>query len=342
MPYQTLVIERHPRVLVVRLNNPPRNLIDMTVVDELAALVKGLRGDREVRAVVITGDPHEVFAAHFDVEVIHSLARGLPLTIGPGLASVIWPVIAALDRLPGVDAALQRTPAAGASALLRMHRLFNRMGQSDVVFVAAINGMALGGGLELALACDLRLMSTGGTACVGLPEGLIGILPGGGGTQRLTRAIGPARALRMMLEGTVLTAGEALELGLVQAAVPSEELLEAAMTTAARAAQRSPWTVAMLKHSVYGGVGRRLEAGLLLEQRGLVVTSTSAQGRRGMQALLDRFPSRSPVPARTLLDALAGDAAIDLGGDEQLTPGGAQVQRDGAGVPSTGESRRGR
>jgi enoyl-CoA hydratase len=316
VPYQTLTLERHDRVLLVRLTNPPRNLLDMVVVDELAALVRSLRSDPQVRCVVITGDPHEVFAAHFDVEVIDGLARGLPVSIGPGLASVVWPVIAALDRLPGVDAALQRTPAAGASALLRMHRLFNRMGRSDVVFVAAVNGMALGGGLELALACDLRVMSTADTTCIGLPEGLVGILPGGGGTQRLTRAIGPARALRMMLEGTVLSPAEALELGLVQAVVPADRLLETAMDTAARAAQRSPWTVAMLKRSVYGGVGRRLEAGLRLEQQGLVVTSTSAQGRRGMRALLDRFPSRSPVPARELLDALAGEAAVDLGDPE--------------------------
>jgi enoyl-CoA hydratase/carnithine racemase len=209
-----------------------------------------------------------------------------------------------------------------------MHRLFNRMGRSDVVFVAAINGMALGGGLELALACDIRLMAIGPDICVGLPEALIGILPGGGGTQRLTRAVGPARALQMMLDGTVLSASEATDLGVVHAAVPKAELMAAALSTARRAAQRSPWTVGMLKRAVYDGFGRRLATGLLLEQIGLIVTSTSDQGRRGMRALLTRFPSREPVPARVLLDALAGSAALDLGGDsnEPSTDVGRRTQ----------------
>ena len=123
----------------------------------------------------------------------------------------------------------------------------------------------------------------------------------------------------------MLSASEATDLGVVHAAVPRAELMAAALLPPV-SAQRSPWTVGMLKRAVYGGFGRPLATGLLLEQIGLLVTSTSEQGRRGMRALLTRFPSREPVPARVLLDALAGSAALDLGGDsnERSTDAGQQ------------------
>ncbi|WP_432515088.1 enoyl-CoA hydratase/isomerase family protein [Kineococcus sp. SYSU DK001] len=314
MAYRTLRLEHHDRVLLVRLDNPPRNLLNTSVIDELTHLVRAVEADDAVRVVVITGEPHEVFTAHFDVEEIQDLSRRLPFFVPPHLATFVWTVLAGADRVPAVDALIRRSPAAGASALLRMHRLFTAMGRSATVFVAALNGTALGGGLELALACDLRVMAASETTHIGLPEGLIGILPGGGGTQRLTRLVGPGRALHLMLDGSPLSAQQALDLGVVHAVAAPEQLIATALAIAQRMSRRSPWTVQMLKRSVYGGIGRPLRTGLLLENVGLVVTTTSRQGRVGMRALLERFPSQRPTPIRDVLEALSGSATSDLGG----------------------------
>ncbi|WP_193311303.1 enoyl-CoA hydratase/isomerase family protein [Georgenia satyanarayanai] len=313
MAYATLRVARTGRVLLVRIDNPPRNLLTMEVVDDLARLVRAVDADASVRAVVLTGEPHEEFAAHFDVGVIEAMAGRVPVHVPPAAAPAVLALIDGLGRVPGAGALLDRTPAAGARALLRMHRLFLRMGRSDTVFVAAVNGLALGGGCELALACDLRYMATTDTCRIGLPEGLLGIIPGGGGTQRLTRLVGPGRALQMMLEGTALDAAQALDLGLVHAQAPADELLGTALAAARTASRRSPWTVRMLKRSVYHGGSRSLGSGLAEERVGLVVTSTSAQGRQGMQRLLAMFPSGAAVPPGAVLHALA-TADVDLGG----------------------------
>lgn len=312
MEHRTVRLERHGRVLLVRLHNPPRNLVDTTMVGDLTAVVRALEADAGVRAVVITGDPHEEFAAHFDVGVIEDLTRRVPGQVPPTAARVLLSVVAGLEVLPGLGPLLARTPAAGAQAVLGMHRLFQRMGRSDKIFIAAVNGLALGGGCEIALACDLRFMAEHDDCRIGLPEALLGIIPGGGGTQLLTRAVGPARAMPLMLHGTALSAAEALAEGIVHRVVPRNELLETALATADRLALRSPWAVRMLKRSVYGGVGRSLGSGLALERSGLVAAATSAQGRRGMRTLLEMFPSDRPVPPGELLAAL-GRTEIDLG-----------------------------
>lgn len=322
MVQETLRAERDGRVLLVRIDNPPRNLVDVAVLRDLEHLVRAVEADDTVRAVVLTGAPHEEFAAHFDVGVIEAMARRVPVRLPAAGAAVLLPVIAGLGRLPGLGGVLERTPAAGARTLLGMHRLFRRMNRSDTVFVAAVNGLALGGGCELALACDLRFMASHPDCRIGLPEGLLGIIPGGGGTQRLTRLVGPGRALQMMLEGTVLSAAEASALGLVHAQVPPEELLGTALAAAHAAARRSPWTVRMLKRCVYQGASRSLDAGLAQERVGLVVTSTSRQGREGMRQLLEMFPAGRPVPPRVVLQALL-DADVDLGG-----PSPASAPRD--------------
>ena len=252
----TVRTERDGRVLTVTLDNPPRNLMNGRMVGELDALATELEDDESIGAVVITGAPEEVFITHFDVA----------------------------EMLAGAEAGREATEV----GLELIHGLFLRMNRMDKVFVAAVNGLALGGGCELALACDLRLMAEGEQHRIGLPELSVGIIPGAGGTQRLTRALGPSRALEFMLEADPLTPQQAVELGLVHRTVASDELLQVAHATAERLARRSPVTVGALKRAVYFGGSAGLEQGLAMEREGFQAAVSSAAAARAMRAYLEQ------------------------------------------------------
>jgi len=252
----TVRTERDGRVLTVTLDNPPRNLMNGRMVGELDALARELEDDESIGAVVITGAPEEVFITHFDVAEI----------------------------LAGAEAGREATEV----GLELIHGLFLRMNRMDKVFVAAVNGLALGGGCELALACDLRLMAEGEQHRIGLPELSVGIIPGAGGTQRLTRALGPSRALEFMLEADPLTPQQAVELGLVHRTVAGDELLQVAHATAERLARRSPVTVGALKRAVYFGGSAGLEQGLAMEREGFQAAVSSAAAARAMRAYLEQ------------------------------------------------------
>jgi enoyl-CoA hydratase len=275
--------ERDGRVMTVRLDNPPRNLMTGRMVTELIELVRSLEGDDSIGAVVLTGAAEGIFITHFDVAEIVAGSQatgGRPVTARQ--AGVALRAVGAAERLPGSGRALASGPAAGLAALREINELFVRMNRLDKVFVAAVNGVALGGGCELALACDVRLMADGGGR-IGLPEATLGLMPGGGGTQRLTRMLGSGRALEMMLESRLLSPREAQELGLVQHVVAPERLLDEATAVAARLARRSPATIEGIKRAVYEGATRSYAEGLHMEQAAFMATASSGAGIRAME-----------------------------------------------------------
>ena len=261
----TVQTERDGRVLTVTLDNPPRNLMNGRMVGELDAVARELEDDESIGAVVITGAPEEVFITHFDVA----------------------------EMLAGAEAGREATEV----GLELIHGLFLRMNRMDKVFVAAVNGLALGGGCELALACDLRLMAEGEQHRIGLPELSVGIIPGAGGTQRLTRALGPSRALEFMLEAEPLTPQQAVELGLVHRTVASDELSEVARATAERLARRSAVTVGALKRAVYFGGTAGLEEGLAMEREGFHVAVSSAAAARALRAYVEQGAALADITA---------------------------------------------
>jgi enoyl-CoA hydratase len=160
----------------------------------------------------------------------------------------------------------------------------------DKVTIAAINGFAMGGGCELALACDIRIASE--KALIGQPELNLGILPGAGGTQRLTRLVGPGKAKEMILTGDPLKAPEALSCGLVNKVVPAEELLSSAREMAGKILAKGPLAVKFAKTAINSAANADLHTGLIIEKMAQTILFTTEDRLEGLDAFLEKRPPR--------------------------------------------------
>jgi len=245
-------VEREGAAVLVTIAHPPVNAISRAVAAALTAALSTAEADPTCRALVLIGDGDRHFSAGAD-----------------------------LTELPG-DAG----DAAGAVLLTR------RLEDSRLPVVSAVNGYALGGGCEIALACDLRICSE--NARFGQPEIRLGIMPGWGGTQRLPRLLGRGRALEMLLTGEQIDAGRALEWGLVTRVVPAAELRTAALLLANLIATRPPLAVAAIKRAVHAGLEGSLEGGLLHEQEEFARLLATEDAREGLAAFREKR-SRPPV-----------------------------------------------
>jgi enoyl-CoA hydratase len=316
MAAKTVITEQSGRVLTVRLHNPPHNFMTGAMVAELDELTRSLERDRTVGAVVITGNHPESFLTHYDVAEILAGSEQFGRPVPPGVVAGALRTTGALSHIPGARKALGRSPAVGLVELRRIHDLFVRMNRLDKVFIAAINGVATGGGCEVALACDVRIISDQGGP-IGLPEMTMGFNPGAGGTQRMTRLLGAGRALETMLEGRTLKAAEAVEVGLVHRAVAGDELMAEATATAERLARRSPPSVAALKRAVYEGGSKSLAEGLHIERTGFLSNAARPAALRAMRAYIEELEERGEPPWRDD-EAIArwqDGTAADLVGD---------------------------
>lgn len=301
-------VEQRGNVLLATLDNPPHALMDEPIVDGLEKLVARAAVDDGVGAVVITGSHPQRFIAHYNIAELLEGARSGP-SVGPRTASASLRAVGALRRIPSAGQALTRTPAAGLVALERFHEIFLSMNRSGAVFVAALNGSALGGGCELSLACDVRLMAAGDHS-IGQPEILLGFPPGGGGTQRLARLLGTARALRLVLEGGPLSPDEAAEIGLVDEVVGPGELIDRALALAHRLGSRPKAAVAASKRAVYQGGSMSLADGLRLERAEFLATIGSEESKQAMAAYLEGFEQTGELPA---YDQAARERALEAG-----------------------------
>jgi enoyl-CoA hydratase len=247
--------EQDGAVAVVTIDNPPVNALSAPLLEELEAEIDRLDGDESVRAIVLRGAGERAFVAGADISEFPSLRQ------------------AAAD-------AQERGSARG------IQKLGARMDAARKPFVAAIHGFCLGGGLELAMCCDLRVASE--DAQLGQPEIKLGLIPGGGGTQRLPRLVGIGRALLLNLTGDFVDAQTAYDWGLVEKVVPREELMETALGIAKAIAARSPVAVAILRELARTTRDLPLEEGLRREADGFRRCLESEDGAEGVSAFLEK------------------------------------------------------
>jgi enoyl-CoA hydratase len=301
-------LEQKGPVLLATLDNPPHGLMDGGIVDGLEALVARAGSDEGVGAVVLTGAHPDRFVAHYDVRELLEGARGSP-PVGRRTAAALLRAVGALRRVPRVEGSLASTQAAGLVALERFHEILLGMNRCEAVFVAALNGSAMGGGCELALSCDARLMAEGDFG-IGQPEILFAFPPGGGGTQRLARLLGSARALRLVLDGGPLTPAAAAELGLVDEVVPAGELLDRALAVAERLGARPKQAIGAAKRAVYEGGSLPLADGLRLERAEFLAAAGAPDAEEAMAAYLKGLEETGELPG---YDREALERALDSG-----------------------------
>lgn len=312
-----LRIEQRGRVLQVLLDNPPANFLTTAVMQELADLLEDLEQRQDIGAVILSGAADGVFLTHFDVDEIERAVAPITFSMPAWLTRLLLESESLLRHLPGARKLLRRTLLAGVADMNLFHEVTAHMRRMDKVFIAAINGLALGGGCELALACDLRLMAEDDQVerFLGQPEVLIGLIPGGGGTQMLARSLGVARTLELCLEGQLLEPRQALALGLVNGLAPAEELLEAADALAQRLSRRSPQAVRLIKRSIYQAASRDWTEGMASEKAGFLSAASQGNTRRAMREYIERVRTitREERPFRRAdFDDLTEGNAIDM------------------------------
>jgi len=229
-------------VAIITFENPPMGYLNLEMVKELDRIVAAYESDDTVRAIVFTGGLPNVFIRHYDVAEI--VAAG-EYVISTGRSA---------DDIS--QAAKEPT---------EISRLFARVDACPKPTIAAINGMCMGGGFEFALCCDMRLAGAGAYT-IGLPETNVGIFPGAGGTQRLPRVIGEARALEMILRGRVTGPKEAVQIGLVHAYIDDTSVLDAAIALGKDLARKTPASLAAAKRLVKTATQQPLDTGLADER----------------------------------------------------------------------------
>jgi enoyl-CoA hydratase/carnithine racemase len=239
-------------VAVVTIDHPPVNALSTALLEELEAELVRLDEDDAVRAIVLKGGGERAFVAGADISEFPSL---------------------------------RESSQEGGSAR-GIQKLGARIDAAHTAFVAAIHGFCLGGGLELAMCCDIRVASD--EAQLGQPEIKLGLIPGGGGTQRLPRLVGLGRAMLLNLTGDWVDARTAYEWGLVEKVVPKEELLDTAMGIARSIAARSPVSVSVLRELARTTRDLPLEEGLRREAEGFRRCLASEDGAEGVAAFLEK------------------------------------------------------
>ncbi|SBV03756.1 Enoyl-CoA hydratase/carnithine racemase [Streptomyces sp. Ncost-T6T-1] len=294
----TLRLEQDGRVLTAFYANPPLNLITTAFLKDLDRLTRAVDRDPTIGAVVLTSDLPGRFMIHVDAEELGSMV-GLPLPrLPPGAVLPVWKASDRALGLPGGESVGERLGTLGAGMLWarRWKKSTLRMNRSGVVYLAAIGGPALAGGTEIALACDIRYAADDPAVVFGQSEILFGMLPGGGGTQRLARHIGTGRALEMILEGSPIGAVQALDYGLVQRLVPSDELLTRTQAAAARLATRPRGAVSAAKRLVYAATDRPLRRGLDHELASFIAAGTAETPKRVLPILARESKEHGETP----------------------------------------------
>lgn len=254
MTYETLIVECIHHVGLITINRAEkRNALNAMVRGELIAAVDALRLDNEVRVIVLTGAGDKAFVAGADIAEFAT-----------------------------------RTPIEQRD-VMAARNIFSELASCPKPTIAMINGFALGGGCELAMACDMRIAAA--SARLGQPEIKLGIIPGGGGTQRLPRLVGSGNAMRLVLTGELIDAAEALRIGLVDMVLPDADLRARTLEIAAAMALHSPVALRLAKAGIRAASEMPLEAGLAFERELFITAFSSADKAEGVAAFMEKRPA---------------------------------------------------
>jgi len=250
MAYDTLILEKEGAVGIITLNRPPVHPFNYPAITNLGKAMDELIQDKNIRVIIITGAGDKAFSAGFDI------------------ASFADPMGTWMPRSG--------------------HDVYNKIERSPKPVIAAVNGFALGGGFELALACHFRIMVDAEKAVLGLPEINLGIIPGWGGTQRLPRLIGRTRALEIALMGKRINAKEAYEWGLLNKISKPGEVLKDAKEYAVALSKRAPLALKAILNAMVLGQDTNMYAGIEIELAGSAIVQTSKDAMEGMTAFMEK------------------------------------------------------
>ncbi len=252
MDFQHVLVEKKGSIGILTINRPDKlNALNTHVVQEISSAFSTLESDSDVRVIIVTGAGEKAFIAGADISEMQNI-----------------------------------NPLQALEFALRGQKMLEAIENSDKIVIAAINGYALGGGCELSMACDLRIASE--NARIGQPEIKIGVIPGWGGTQRLTRLVGKTKAKELVLIGDPISAQEAERIGLVNKVVPQETLIEDVMKTAETIAKLGTFSLSAAKHAVDRGLEIDFEKGQELERQFFALCFASPDQKEGMTAFLEK------------------------------------------------------
>ena len=257
--FNHLRIEDNGNYVICYLSNPPTHTLTSSGVNEIHSFLDQIEKRDDLRVLAFTGDGENVFIKHYEVgELANTAERNLET----------------------------KKDKQDPKNLHAFHTMLLRLRDLDAIVVAGINGNTAGGGCEFSLGCDLRIMADG-NFLIGLPETSVGILPGGGGTQRLSRLIGSSRALDMILHAQLLNPKEAFDLGIINKLVSEVSFNQELISYCEDLSNRAPIALQQVKKIIHQGLEMTLEESLLVEQKAFDVTMNSKDAARAMRALLN-------------------------------------------------------
>lgn len=257
--FNHLRIEDNGNYIICYLSNPPTHTLTSSGVSEIHSFLDLVEKRNDLRVLAFTGEGKGVFIKHYEVgELANTAEKNLET----------------------------KTDQQETRELHAFHTMLLRLRDLDPIVVAGINGNTAGGGCEFSLGCDLRVMSEG-NFLIGLPETSVGILPGGGGTQRLSRLIGSSRALDLILHAKLLSPKEAYDLGIINQLVSEDTFNQELISYCEDLSNRAPVALQQVKKIIHQGLEMSLEDSLLIEQKAFDVTMNSKDAARAMRALLN-------------------------------------------------------
>ena len=262
--YKHLEIEDQGQIIICYLSNPPTHTLTAQGLLEIHDFLDSLVSNKELRILAFTGAGEDVFIRHYEVGELADTA----------------------EKNIGRQEETKKPDNNPIKELHGFHKMLLKIRDLDAIVVAGINGNTAGGGCEFSLGCDLRVMSSG-DYFIGLPETSVGILPGGGGTQRLARLIGSSRALDLILHGKLISNVKALEFGIINEILPKESFLKSLKEYCQILANRAPIALREVKRAIHRGMDLPLEEALLLEQEAFNKTMNSKDAAKAMRTMLN-------------------------------------------------------